>query len=364
MKKLATFILCILLSLSLSGCWDYRGLNEMLIITAMGIDKGDGSEYKVILESIDLSTNTKEEGIESNIVISTGKTLFDAIRNAKRRSPSKLYFGNMQTVIISEELAKKGDLFTLVDFLSRDSELRDTLNIVIAKGQNAEKIITSDEIIENDHKVSASTCYYELYKLYNTIYGEGKSVSLPSIATVKNLDEETPETQGIAVFKGEKLTGYLNANETKYALFIKNKIKGGVIAIDTDKNGDYDTTLEIIGNKTKTSVEYINQQVIINLDINSVMAVAEEELVTKSPVKDRQDLIKAVAEEYVTENINSVLEKVKKEYSSDIFGFGKKLYKKDLHTWKEIRDNWDELFSNAEINTKVNITLSNAANMK
>lgn len=53
MKKILGFLCCFSLLLSLAGCWDYKELNQVAIITGIAIDKGDKKKYRLTVEKLD-----------------------------------------------------------------------------------------------------------------------------------------------------------------------------------------------------------------------------------------------------------------------------------------------------------------------
>ena len=81
----------------------------MSIVSGMAVDKSPDSEnFRLTFELLDTAKPIKEQGVDNEIVVSEGKTFFDAARNAKRLLHNKLYFGHMVTAVISEEIAKAG----------------------------------------------------------------------------------------------------------------------------------------------------------------------------------------------------------------------------------------------------------------
>ena len=84
-KKIITIIYLLFFSLLLSGCWDYTSLDEITIVSGMAIDQSEDKKgYHVSLEIFDTTESNKEK-IKTAIIESNGITLFDAIRNAKKK---------------------------------------------------------------------------------------------------------------------------------------------------------------------------------------------------------------------------------------------------------------------------------------
>jgi len=47
------------------------------------------------------------------------------------------------------------------------------------------------------------------------------------------------------------------------------------------------------------------------------------------------------------------LEKIQKEYSSDIYGFGQYVHKYHPQYWKNAKESWDDIFSNLPADIQV-----------
>ena len=142
MKKI---IISILFILTLSGCWNYKELNNYSIVTGIAIDKSD-DKYEV---SALISNSTKNSGdaesSESKIVVytGTGDTIFAAFKDIGLISPKELYLGHFYVLVISEEIAREGikpviDLFlreatskkNFYVTITRDCKAKDTLKII------------------------------------------------------------------------------------------------------------------------------------------------------------------------------------------------------------------------------------------
>jgi len=370
-KKTVCLLLISLLIFPLSGCWNYRGLNEMSIVTGVAIDKDPKSgNYQLSFEVVDLSVPIKEEGLNGIIIESEGKTLFDAVRNAKKRVTNKLYFGQAQIVVVSEEIARSGEISSIINWLLRNDECRETTNVIISQEKTARDIIISkgigqgivsteiQEIVESDKKVTSSTLSVELYKAFNILKAKGKSLALPAIHNVTNDGEPVVEVNGTAVFKDKKFIGYLTPDETKYYLFSIDEIKGGVLTFSSAGEGRDDVTLEISRNITKSSFDFIDGKVKILIHTDTTVyldEVGHNDALDEKQIAALEDAAEAKLEYY----ISRVIQKVQSEYGSDIFGFGNMIYKKDLRLWNQLSDNWEEQFKVLEVEVQSSIQIIN-----
>ncbi|MCX7714884.1 MAG: Ger(x)C family spore germination protein [Clostridia bacterium] len=376
-RKAIILLIAVLSTFLTSGCWNYRGLNEMAIVSGLAIDKGeDARGYKLSFEILDLGGSSKEGGVKTKFVESTGNTIFDAIRNAKKKTESKLYFGNARIIILNDKLARDEDISQLMDVFLRANEVRETTNVVIAKNMSAGKAISSktltnaitsfelQKIIAEDNKNTASTMDNQLYKIYNILKAPGESLVLPAISEVQNGKEPVLEIDGLAVFNGERLAGYLTPEESKYYLFAANAIKGGLLTLSVENQNADSLSLEIVKNKTKVKNVYDGER--IKLIIQTETDAYLNELAENINVLDEKQINEVCLkeEEKLSYLISSTIKKVQNDYKTDIFGFGNKIYKHNTKLWQQVGSDWDEFFGSAEIEVKSKINILNTDSIK
>lgn len=150
MNKTFSIISCIILLLMLPGCWNWRELNTLAIVQAVGIDRTDDGQISVSLQilkpsAIKSSTAEKASGSKSVwVVTSKGETVFDAIRNASLQTDRKAYFSHNTVYVLSEGIAKEG-IGDELDLLSRDPEFRKLPYVFISKRK-------AEDIIKGEHE--------------------------------------------------------------------------------------------------------------------------------------------------------------------------------------------------------------------
>ncbi|HMM05091.1 MAG TPA: Ger(x)C family spore germination protein [Clostridiales bacterium] len=371
-KKCLCMLLVLSFLLPLSGCWNYRGLNEMIVIVGLAIDKNDSDGYKVTFETVDLNTSVKESGPKSKMIEAEGKTIFDAVRNAKKRVTSKLYLGQAQIVIISEELGREQDIEELIDWCMRDGECRETMYFLISQEKTAGEVLSAPgldqplisneikKILEADQTVTSSTISMELYQIFDRVRAQGKDLTLPAIHNIKNDGGTFCEINGIAVYKGSRLAGFLSSEETKYVLFVIDKVEGGLLIL-TPTGKVKETSLEISKNKTRTSFQHKDGKIIFTIKTETDVYL-DEYMGKEDALSDKQTkAIEDAAEKMLEENIAAVIDTVQTKYNADIFGFGNKIYKKDFDFWQKQKDHWDEIFPNIEVNVESTVHILNTA---
>lgn len=393
-KKILSCTLCAVFLFMLSGCWSYIGLDEISMVSGVSIDKNEQTnQYKLAFEIIDLSSTSKEEGPSTKIIEAEGLTMFDAIRNANKKLANRLYFGHAQVIVLGESVVTNDDLINLMDLLIRDKELRENIYVVISQEKTANEILKVqgtdesnvsleiNEIVADDCKFTSTTSPLKLYKIYNVLNYPGICATLPAFHTIENTGEKDNEKKsesdskseagsnenkinelnGTAVFKNQRLVGYLTPEESKYFLFVIDGVNGGILPMASSKNNNIDTSLEIIENKTKLTFKNKNGQVKIKVETKTEVTIGELRNAAVHLNKEDIERIETKASEQLKSEIEKLIKKVQDEYDSDIFGFGNLIYKKDSKLWNKISDQWEQLFPQLEIEVDSKVEIKNTA---
>lgn len=371
MLKKLSLIIAVCISVSFfTGCWNYRGLDKLSIVTGFAIDKKDDI-YQLTFEIIDLGKSSKETGITTKIVETEGKTIFDGIRKANTKNNNKLYFSSTETVIVSHQIVAEDGLNSVIDFLVRDAELRENIIIVISqedsasevlKGAEANSIILSydiNQIITEDNATIGATVSDTLYEVINNLNSQGSEILLPAIHLVESGEDKVVEVNGTAIFSSDRLVGFLSPEDTTYLLMINNDLSGGILTCCSTK--DNNVTFEIKKTTTKRSFEYKNDKLKIILKPSFEVALAE-----MSEHKDLLDIkviedFEAQMKTHVSEEMHRVIKLMQTEYKVDAFNFGNHVYKNDLSLWREIHEKWPEMFQELEVEIEVKVQIINSA---
>lgn len=287
-NKFVLIVLIAVMTVMATGCWNYKEINEVTMVAGMAVDRLSDGRFLVTYETVEPSGG-KEAKNKPKIIQSEGSTIFDSIRNAVKVSGKKLYFSHTKIVIVSQDIASNG-IRPVLDWLTRDAEPRLELYVIVSKGKTASEIINQKEpaqsiqsyemynILKKQSSVAKSN-NIPLYKLNNTLSTEGVSPTLPVVELVSRGEKKVLEVSGSAVLSKDKLIGFLNEDETKYLLFIRNKIKMPLliesIGLDSNIAANPDVSLEVFKSNTKITPENDNGKLLMNLNITTEASVAE-----------------------------------------------------------------------------------------
>lgn len=396
MKKnerfLITAIYLIVTSLILTSCTETHELQTLAIVTATGIDL-ENDKVIITCEIVDPTSNGSSNSSSSdftysqgNIVFAQGmgKTVFEAIRDVTLHFDRKLFFSHSNILIFGEEFAKKG-ITGFLDLFLRDYEPRESAYILVAKEAKAYEVMgVKGELSEsagaylkdildnfqyNGKCLSVSMAEY--FRYYYEISNE------PVIGVVQRLekrviDEERRrnmpmksilDVSGGAVLKRDYLVGYFDGDEILGFNFIVDRVKGGGIVFNTPErlnngkaiigNEEKFTTVEILNSKTKNNIEISNGQIHLNINIKLRGSLAEEnKAVDISDSETLKELEKSCSEK-VKSLVSATMDKGQKEFKQDNFSIGTTVHRQYPEIWKDIAENWNNIFP--DISYSINV---------
>ena len=298
------------------------------------------------------------------------------MNDVKLKMPFTPYNGHIVVTIISDKIAQEG-ITDVLDIAARDTESRDFFYLLLSKDIEAKKVL---EIISPLETMPSQTLASDvetlnktsslIYKItYNdfmyTLLEEGKNPILNSVTILGNIEEgndeknltkttlsSTIKIDTIGIFKKDKLLRWTDNDENEAINILNNKTDG--IYIKTKCEDNYVISY-IKGLKTKTKIDIDNNKVKVDITGDGTILEANCNIDLKDPKVTEE--LEANIKKRMEEIINKGTNLVQKELNSDVLGYGMLVHKKNPKKWKEIKNNWDEIFKNLEIepNIKINI---------
>lgn len=385
MKKIK-FLMFLLPIFLFTGCFNYRELNEIEIVSALGLDKtSDG--YIVTIQVMNTKkaseTGTSNDQPKFITFTTTGVTLQDAIRKSILDSSRRIYPNHVQTLIIGEDLAKSG-ISDVLDMFFRSVEFRKQTSVLIAKDSTAEDVLNIVTPLESlnsknikdglsvDSKYLGIGDNVSFEDLVGTFIDSNKEIVLPSVSItgtksegekIENIETADPSVRliesSLAIFKDDHLVGFLDNKQSIKLNFVRNKINNTILTYQCGDNKYLSS--EIMSNKT--SVEFLESPLKAQIKINGILNINEItcDIDLEDPVVI--DEIEADLEEELKNDVYNTIKYIIEEYNSDVFGFRDFLYKNKTKYYKEIKDDWyDSIFPNMDIDVDVNFNLTGKGN--
>ncbi|MEW6448561.1 MAG: Ger(x)C family spore germination protein [Bacillota bacterium] len=378
MRRLAAPLL-LLVTILTAGCWDIRQVEDLALITLIAVDTAPREEVKVILQILNprvLAGGAPAGGVAPGASISAkpfrnyegvGPTVLAAISEVSHAVPERLFFAQSRGILFGEKLARKG-LGRAIDFFDRSVGIRKLAYVAVARGELPEVID-----IPNPHEVSPAERiqgimrnleetshfrYVNLGKFLSMLDSEGQDAHCATVYAVKNptqrLGPYRPGTEGLqpamtlkvsgtALFRGDKLVGFLGKHETRGLLWTQGEVQGGQIDVPCPTDKRRKVSLSIIRSGARIIPEITGDgRLRVTVEIREEANLSETDCLqvdTGGVGVIRQ--LERVQSKVIRQEVMSAVRKAQ-EYGSDPFGFGVAFHRRYPREWRMMKETWSE----------------------
>ncbi len=355
LKKVILAFISLILLISVTGCWNYSEVDDISIVAGVGIDKGESEgELSVTVEIVDTKEGMKSSPAGFKILTLSGKTIFEIARGIISITGKKLFWSHSKAI----------------DWYNRDTETRSDVYIFVSKEKTAKEVISLSSVTESitafalaqqmrSEKNVSTAPVVEIWDFIDKLEASGEFAMAPLIYIHEQNKIKNARVSGTAIFSMDKMVGTISGEETKYMLFAKDQIQGGVLTVN-DKQGKTAFSLEILSNKTKVKPVWIDGK--LQMQINTETQVGLDEVMTPEEFNNinSKNVLEERAGKELQERILSIIHRVQKDYHADIFGFGELIHERMPQTWKKVKENWGQEFAELDVvvNSKVIIKSS------
>jgi|GEM_PF-3340233 len=391
-KRLCMLISLVLTMVVTSGCWNSREAEDLEYVLGAGIDYNNKGQVVLtvlspVLEAIKPHGAVASE--QKKTLSVTGSNTFEAASNYFRLTGRKLFWSDLQVLLIGEEAAKRGvDRF--LDFFAADPELRDTSYLAVVKGRALDMLEASPDISENSASYLKSLLSNSNYGGKNSvvIFNEfarmqasptGKQPYAPMVRLYtqdqymaelgikpypgkESKQSVLYQAEGTAIFHNHRMVGYLNEDETRGLLWIKGTLKSTVLVVPC-REEDCQISLRLTSTKTKPmNIRYENNQLIIGIHIVAEFNIGEKGS-QAGPTDDAY--IRYLEEKFgaeVKKEIADAFHTAVIENNSDVFAFGNHLEDRKPTLWAQLKGRWEEeILPRAKLDVQVKATMRRAS---
>ena len=380
-RKLAllSFLSILLLTLLTTGCWSSREVQDLAIITSIGIDRisEDGmDQWQVSARMIQSATTGGGGGQPSGSsqeVLMKGKgiTIEDAVRDIAKRLPRQPFYAHVSTAIVGKRAAqeKMGDV---LEVLTRFVEMRPRVNLLVARGDAFSILQTQPEMAKTNSKETLSmakdtakaaglSSSVNLSEFAQWLLSPGRDAVLPEIKLIQPTEKgeasvsKTQIVEGLGVFRGAKLVGWLNRQETLGYLLLTQKLSTAEIRLPV-KKGDQWFTYFIAKTKSRIESQLTGDKLSYRIQIDTVGSIVDSGGLdlTAETIPEVEDSCAASIRELALQTINQA-----KDYNSDFLGCSQHLHRYEPAIWREIAPHWRESFRAADIEVNVTAKVEN-----
>ncbi|HBW38120.1 Ger(x)C family spore germination protein [Desulfosporosinus sp. BICA1-9] len=390
LKRSLTFSLLMLFLLNLTGCWNRIEPEQYAWVNWIALDRTAEGKIQITLAvSPPLSpVPTGSAPPEKLLMVSSaiGDTMLDALRDINSHLPKRLFGNYLQAVIISEDLARTG-VEQYMDNLFNNVKNRKNAWVFITKG-STNSIFKIDPQFEKN----PLTLINSLVKAEQGFLGKSRVIKnkdfhrdlgepgvdpMVSVLGIWDTNEKkllapgakVPEKSelaldGSAVFRGDKLVGWLSPDESQSYLLMKGEMKTGLIVVPHPDNPQNKAGIEVISNSAKLKAEIVEDQIKAHVTIKIKGSLGDQllnrpEQKAEVPSEDPEFYLKLgeALERKVKSDMEELLAKSQTDFNSDILGIGNYLWYRYPNDWEQIQSNRLDYYEKAAIEVEVKVDI-------
>jgi spore germination protein KC len=368
-------------------------IHDLAIVNTMGIDINDSGEFEITTvivkpsslfpKSVGGTSDSKQN--KYLIETATGQTVFDAMSKLSKSVPGNMYVGHMDVVVFGEKAARE-KMLPAIDFISRANEFRPNIFLLVTKGKAADIVTTSPVFcktiglevknLTNMNRFVATKMVKDISKFREALTSNTTD-PVTAVLTSSNklgiqtkgevqenhyLQKEAPPVislDGTAVFRKGNLKGFLNEEETRGLLWINGDLKREIIVLKSERNKNQKISVLIKNSKSQLMPEISGHGT--KMIVKTFVEADIGDITCPSLHLDSNEMnrLNQQLEEIIKIEEQSVLVKAQKQWQTDIFGFGKTIYRNQPRVWDLMAPNWrNGGLKDMEVDLKVEANIS------
>lgn len=346
MKKILIIILTLLLC---TGCFDYKEINDLAIINAIGVDYED-DEYIITLEILNDQIDKDSSKITSYTKVGHGKNLTSAIENAADKLSKQLIFNHIKLMILSKSIIEE-KFENIIDLFLRNTYFRENFYVISATKNKPETLlnhttneapIASTAITDTLESIRYSS-NTNVLKKFDEIVEEVITYGIDTCFSNITLKDNEFIVDGMSIFNNYNYKGNLNNEYVKIYNLLTDNFDRPTYTINYD---NLSFTTAINNGKINTEIKSGT----INATGNLMGRIIDND--PKYNIRDPKNL-ERIDNDFTNLLNKKIFEfiKVLQDNNSDILGITRNYYKK---TRTKDKDYWLKLDIKSNIKFNIN----------
>lgn len=374
MKRFICIFILIIISISTTSCKGTKvELDKLDAAVAIGYDITPNGKYLLTAQILNpqkdsggglIGTGAKSQQKSTDVVVyeATGDSISACKGQLTTNLGKELNYGHVKFIVIGKHMAESG-IAMVLDAALRGYKMGPDVPLLVTKG-NASNIIRATSVHEKipSNEVDGILSLQASFGFTNTVsildFANALSSKTSSpVAGVINLSEHndtdgTFEVVGTAIFKKDKLIGFMGMNETRGMQWVNGNVRRGYITTLSQDEGNI--TFEIIkaSSKIKPSIKTNSYTMLINVKEESTIGEMTGELdpMNTPEIMNRLEIRQ---DNVITNEIKLAINAAQKKFNADIFGFGEMIHRDYPKEWTNIEGQWKNIFPDLNIEIKV-----------
>lgn len=374
--KVKLLALLLILAVLCSGCVFIREITEINFVLGAAFDYNPQTDMYIVAVQTPIPVPRGEQAPDPGWMVyqAEGKSIFEAVRNLGHQSPRKMFWAHTDVYIVGQELARHG-IKPVMDWLQRDEEPRVNELLILADGKASDilaiedgrevvPMVTLERIIRESERVHAKAPMVTLRMFIQEYLSYSPYNVVPVVKSTK-ADVDTPgaknvfHVSGSGVFRGDKLVGHLDPRETRGFLYARGRVESTVFTASVPPDNTR-VAFEVVGLKSSIQPVVQDGTILVNITVDVTTQLAQVEGVIGADNPDTMKQLEAIVANIVEREIRETINRAQ-NMKTDFFGVGELLYKFHPGVWRQVEDDWENIFADLEFNVVVESTVIRTA---
>ena len=392
-KRLLGLLAALLMLCSLGGCWNRVEIEKLAIVTAVGVDKVqvDGREkWRTSYLIIRPGAMAPGQGMGGGgggggggaggweaewLVSGLGETFMESMLNVDVRSPRLIYLGHASPVILGEGVVRAG-VHDVIDAVIRKPRVRLRPWVLVAEDEALdvlrarpaiEQLLASEinGIIENSlpHSGKGYAVSLKDFTLQMATPGRDAVASRVELFTPR---EEQPagggaqsvRLNGSAVFRHNRLAGWMTDRETMGYLFAIGEAEGADIPLPLPPQGDIHFSVLMLRSRSEITPRVQDGRITFLIDIQARGELAEHLKTHEFAYPENIAKLNDILSEEIKDRVEDSIRRSQQEFRADILGLGARLHQQEPFVWKQVQANWYDIHPTVEVVVNVEASIT------
>lgn len=357
----------------LTGCWDRQEMDELAFVMASGIDLTDDGQIEATLQialptGIPSSLSSGGKAKKPVLVLSAkGKDGQEALGKLQTQLSRRMNLGHRGILIFGEKYSRQG-IDQVLDTLLRSPESRFNSYVVTASGTTAKEILNSSYLLESIPALGINNMQAKDFSFSVKMDEFIHMVSSPEIDAVtgavrivnKQSDSETFMIDKAAVYKENKLAGFLSGMQLKAFRLAKGHVDGMKLTVNMEPPKERykgTVTVQILKTQSKIHTRIRNGMPEITLSFKATAEIIANDTTTDFTKEKNLHAAEKKFTDELQKTMTSMISLSQNKFKADILGFGRELHIEHPFYWKTAKTEWESLYPKLPFSVKADIQL-------
>lgn len=370
-----TAVICLGVSLCVTGCWDGVELQRRAIVMMIGIDPAGSTEdnrlraVNVTLQLVRLhrvgngASGSSGGASDRSPVITVseqGRDIGEALRKIQLSIDRTLFYGHLQAVVINRRLAEQG-MLSILNPLVQSRVVSRNLWVFVSDPPAAQSLQRTPalDVIPAMYLANLFRNRVWVNRPYDgTIGGFHQRLATPGVEPyafmITRMDPNlsAPYLDGLAAFSGDRLAGFMDRTRFTGWAIVENQLPESNLAFSCSEDPARQFILDVKSVRSRIRVlnlngpkPYVDVRVWVRGSIEGGACVTQE-------TDDQLQQLKGQVEAQLTSIVKDAIHWSQVRTHADIFGIGREVYRHQPDKWRGDQW-WSRMFERLDVRVHV-----------